>query len=543
MHDLLLRGGTVFDGLGSPGATADVAVDGDRVTAVGRDLGPARRVLDVDGLVVAPGFIDPHAHSDVVALMDEAQPFKLLQGVTTEIVGNCGFSFAPMSEESAAEAEQSFGDLLGGTEIVPGSFGELLGRIETAGPTNHLAFLVGHNTLRLTANGVGRELGPGALEAMQRMAAEAFAAGAVGLSSGLIYIPGAYSATDELVAVATVAHRWQRPYTTHMRDEGSRLETALDEAIEIGRRARVRVQVSHCKAAGRDNHGKSKVLLERLHEARRSGIDVRGDQYPYLAGSTTLATLLPSAAHEHGVDALRKRLNDPEERSRLRTIAYEETGESIAGLWRAATPEDVLVTTHRDHAVVGRTLAAIAARRDPWEVACELILADPAAGMVISDMDEGDVQTIMRDPLIAVGSDNGIPVGLQHPRTWGCFPRFLGRYVRELGVVPPAEGIRKMTSASADQFGLAGRGWLGSGSVADICVFDPHTVDHAGTYLEPDVPPAGIRAVVLAGTVVVENGEFTGGRHGRVLRAGDLEAGTNSRPDFFARHDAGPGPG
>ncbi len=520
MIDLLLRGGTVFDGLGTPGRAADVGVVGERIVAVGHHLGSAHRAIEVEGLSVAPGFIDPHSHSDMVPFMSEPQPFKLHQGVTTEIVGNCGFSFAPLSEESAEEARIAFGDLGAGAEIGPASFDDFFERLAAAGPTNHIAALVGHNTLRLTANGTGEQLKDGALDEMCRLADEAFAAGAAGLSTGLIYVPGAYSNTDEIVALATVAHRWNRPYTTHMRNEERELAAALDEAIDIGRRAGVRVQISHCKAAGHASHGASSILLEKLHLARVEGVDVRGDQYPYLAGGTFLAALLPPGAQDGGVEALGRRLNDPAERQRLREIAEDDARTMGAGLWREATPDDVLVTRHRDAANVGTTLANLAAGHDPWEVVCRLVADDPAAMMVITLMDEADVRAIMVDPLIGIGSDNGIPVGLDHPRTWGCFPRFLGHYVRELGLVTWPEAIRKMTSTSARQFGLTGRGWLGAGAAADICVFDPATIGHAGTYEVPDVRPTGIEHVVLAGSIVIENGTFTGERRGRVLRQG-----------------------
>jgi N-acyl-D-amino-acid deacylase len=519
VHDIVLRGGRVHDGLGSDPVATDVAINGGRVTAVGTDVGEARRVIDVDGLAVAPGFIDPHAHSDMIPLMSEPQPFKLLQGVTTEIVGNCGYSFAPLSEESATEANKSFGDLAAELEILPGSFGDYLDRIDHAGPTNHIAALVGHNTLRLTANGVEQKLRDGALDEMCALTDEAFASGAAGLSTGLIYVPGAYSDTEEIIALAKVARRWGRPYTTHMRDEERELATALDEAIEIGRRAGVRVQISHCKAAGRAMHGKGSMLLDKLKGARVAGVDIRGDQYPYLAGGTFLAALFPPEAQEGGIDALQARLRDPGERARLRGVAEDETASMGTGLWREVTPADVLLTRHTAPANIGKTLEAIAANADAWEVLCAKVAEDPTAMMVVTLMDEDDVRTIMADPLISVGSDNGMPYGLDHPRTWGCFPRFLGRYVRELALLDWPEAIRKMTSSTAAQFGLTGRGFVGPGAVADLCIFDPGTVGHGGTYTEPDVRPDGIAYVLLEGTVVVDDGEFTGERQGRVLRS------------------------
>lgn len=520
MFDLLIRGGTILDGLGGEPFAGDVAVEGDHIAAVGSELGAATRTIDVGGAFVAPGFIDTHAHSDMVPLMQAPQPFKLMQGVTTEIVGNCGFSFAPLSEASAALAAETFADLGAGAEILPGSFGEFLDRIEAAGPTNHIAALVGHNTVRMTANGMDRALRDGAMDEMERLVDGSLADGAIGFSTGLIYVPGTYSDTEEVVTLARAAHRWGRVYTSHMRSEERALEAALDEAIDVGRRAQVRVQISHCKAAGRAQHGNAKLLLSKLHAARAAGVDVRGDQYPYLAGATFLSALIPPAAHEGGPAAMRRRLRDPAERERIRGMAEDPVPDTGVGLWRECEPGDVLVVHHSDAVAEGKTLAELSAGRDAWEVMCELVERDATAMMVITLMDESDVRTIMVDPLIGVGSDNGIPTGLEHPRTWGCFPRLLGTYVRDLGLLEWSEAIRKMTSAQAAHFGLIGRGSLVPGAIADVTIFDPDTIGHDGTYQRPNVDPKGVRYVVLAGDVVVDDGDFVGERRGRVLRAG-----------------------
>ena len=511
MHDLVITGGVVHDGLGSPGVPADVAIEAGLVVGVGDDVGPGRRTIAAQGRYVAPGFVDAHSHSDALPLMTEPQPFKLLQGVTTEVVGNCGFSVAPLDEVSARYVDDAWGDLLPGVSALPGSFGDYLDRIETAGLTNNIAPLVGHGTLRLTANGTRRHLTDDALATMCALAEEAFRAGAVGLSTGLIYVPATYADTDEIVTLARIAARWGRPYATHMRDEGERLGEALEEAIEIGRRSGARVQISHCKAFGPENKGKGALLVDTLHRARAEGIDVRGDQYPYTASSTFLVTLLPSSASEGGVEALKSRCADPEAlRSQL-----------TPGDWGPTTAEDTVIIAHADTTTAGRTLADIAAERslDPFSTVCALIAVDPGAMVVEHGMHDDDVVAIMRDPLIGIGSDNGAPVGTQHPRTWGCFPEFFGRFVRERGIVPWEEAIRKATSATARQFDLAHRGTLQPGSIADICVFDPETIAHPGTYTEPDVTPVGIHHVLLGGVVVVDRGVFAGVRAGCVLRA------------------------
>ncbi|WP_433211749.1 N-acyl-D-amino-acid deacylase family protein [Microtetraspora malaysiensis] len=289
MHDLLLRHGTVHDGFGGPAREADVAIDDGRVTAVGRDLGAARRVIDVSGLVVAPGFVDPHSHSDTVPFLAEPQPFKLYQGVTTEIIGNCGFSCGPANPDTAGFMPA----VLAGEAFT--TFGAYLDAAQAAGPSNNLAVLVGHNTLRLAAGGMEAAPGPKALDRMCALAAESFTAGAAGLSSGLEYVPGAYADTAELVALALVARRWNLPYATHMRNESEGLADALDEAIAVATRAGVRLQVSHCKASGRAVHGSSAMLLAKLAAARRAGLDVRADVYPYRAFGTGLVAVLPRA--------------------------------------------------------------------------------------------------------------------------------------------------------------------------------------------------------------------------------------------------------
>jgi N-acyl-D-amino-acid deacylase len=506
----------VYDGLGGPGRVADVAVAGGRVVAVGDDPPAGLRRIDCDGLAVAPGFVDTHAHSDLVHLREEPQPFKLLQGVTTEVVGNCGLTFAPLDPASAEVAATLWGGLAGGVAIEPAGFGELADRLAQAGPANNLALLVGHGTLRLTANGLEERLRPGAAARMAALATEAFEAGAVGLSSGLIYVPGSYSDTAELVALARVAAAYGGVYATHLRDEGAHLEAALDEAVTIAASAGTRLQVSHCKAAGRAAHGTAGRLLERLAAARLDGVDAQGDQYPYDAGATVLSALLPPAVAAGGTGAMRARLRDPAARAALR--AQAERGGVGDGTWVEADPADVLVTEHGDPGVAGRTLAEVAGGRDPWEVLCDLVAGDPASAMVIRLMREDDVRAIMASPLVGVGSDNVPSSGLAHPRTWGCFPRLLGRYVRELGVLTWEQAVRKATWLGARQFRLDGRGHLGEGAVADLCVFDPATVGHDGTYLDPDVPVRGIEHVVLGGDLVVEHGEFSGRRSGRVLR-------------------------
>ncbi|AMT72431.1 N-acyl-D-amino-acid deacylase family protein [Mycobacteroides immunogenum] len=522
MHDLIILGGTVYDGFGGPGITADVAIADGRVAAIGADLGPARQRIDADGLAVTPGFVDPHSHSDAVPFMSDPQSFKLLQGVTTEIVGNCGYTCAPTYPEHASTVKAEMG------HAFP-RFADYLDAVDDAGTTNHLAPLVGHNTLRIAVAGFEQKLPPGGLEQMCALADEAFAAGAVGWSSGLEYVPGAYAGREELIALGRVARRWNASYATHMRNEGEGLLDAVDEAIAVARAAGIRLQISHCKVSGHVAHGTAPRLLARIIQARLSGVDVLGDMYPYEACSTGLVAVLPTVASEGGEGRLRERLADPQERLRLRRIAEDPVDFAGAGIWREIRPGDLTVSRHAEPAVAGRTLADITGDRDAWDTLCDLILADPGADTVLHVMRADDVQAFMQSPLVSIGSDNDVPAGLVHPRTYGTFPRFLGAYVRDQKVLPLGEAVRKMTSASAAQFGLSDRGWLGRGAAADICVFDPKVIDHAGTYRSPETPPVGMRWVLLEGTPVIRDGQFSGERRGRLLRAGRRELASSLR--------------
>ncbi|NEE02753.1 N-acyl-D-amino-acid deacylase family protein [Phytoactinopolyspora halotolerans] len=514
---VVLRGGTVFDGLGSPGSVGDVLVADGRIGAVG-DLGDVAgaREIDCAGLFVAPGFIDAHSHSDVVPFMPDPQPFKLLQGVTAEIAGNCGFSFAPVTSDSAQLVESMYEGLACGTDVVSASFAQFLTRVEGRGLTNHMAFLVGHHTLRLAANGADDELRPGALTQMCRQAAEAFDAGAVGFSTGLIYPPGCFAQYSELAAIAQVAGAYGRVYATHMRDEGEYVEDAIDEAVAVARAGGLRLQISHCKAAGKAAHGKAGALLARIERARLDGVDVVGDQYPYLAGGTVMLALLPNRATVGGSAAMVERLTDPGLRADLREQAAH--GRPGDGMWASTEPSKIIITEHKDPGVVGRTIADVADGSDPFDTLCTLLTGDPAAMIVLEMMAEEDVRRIMSSPLVGIGSDNGPPLGLQHPRTYGCFPRFLGTYVREEQLLTWEEALRKATSLTARQFGLAGRGVVVPGAHADVTVFDPDRIGHAGTYVRPDVPVEGVHTVMLGGEVVVDDGKFTGARAGQVLR-------------------------
>ncbi|MGQ4513070.1 amidohydrolase family protein [Streptomyces sp. DW26H14] len=502
--DLLIHGADIADGTGAPLAAGRIGITGGRVRVLPPDS-PARaeRVLDASGCVVAPGFIDAHTHSDLAALDDTGTVpahAAVLQGVTVEICGNCGDSAFP----------GPYAD-----------FGALARAHAGAGRPNHLASLVGHGTLREAVVGPADRAATAAeLDSMCRVLDEALGSGAAGLSTGLIYTPGSYADTAEVTALAAVAARHGKPYVTHLRDEMSRVEAALEEAVRIARDSGAPLHVSHHKTAGRHGWGATERTLPRLLALRAEGMDVTCDVYPYTAGSTGLAAMLPPWAHDGGTARLLERLRDTGERARMRAaiadgVAGWENTVGNGGWDRISVAGAV-----RHPELHGRSIADIAAERgaDTLDVVADLLLAEEGDVTIIShSMREDDVQRVLAAPFAMIGSDGVPKPGLPHPRWAGTFVRVLGRYVRELGLLGLPEAIHKMTGATAARFGLTGRGVLRDGGHADLVVLDPAAVADRATFADPLLVPSGIRLVVVAGSVVVEDGAVTAARPGRVL--------------------------
>ena len=528
--DWLIRGGTVLDGTGAPGQRADVALSGDRVAAIGPTLpGEAAHVIDAPGCMVTPGFIDMHAHSDFALLAYPSAEAKIRQGVTTEVTGMCGFSPAPaplggglLREWAAFLSPQLDWNWTG--------FGSWLDRLRGAGLTGNVVPFVGHGTLRIAAMGFERRPPtPDEARRMDALLGEALDAGAFGMSTGLIYAPSVYADTAELIGLArTLGRRPGRVYTSHIRGEGPTLEAAIAEAIRIGDEGGVPVQVSHLKACLKANWPKMGEVLRTIDTARARGVDVTADMYPYTAGSTTLASLLPVWAHEGGMPALLGRLADGATRQRIldggRAAEGEWNGPNGAVAWT-----DVMVAEcPRVPGVEGHTLAEIAAaRRAPAEeVFIDLLLeADGQVSMINFLMLDANVARGLQFPHVTIGSDNlGLCAGPEHdhpgkphPRQHGCFAKVLGTYVRERGVLSWEGAVHKMTGQSAARLGLADRGVLRPGAFADVVVFDPATVDDLASYQAPHRYPAGFRAVWVNGDAVLEGGRFHPRPSGRVL--------------------------
>ncbi len=523
--DLLLRGAMTLDGTGStPLVRADVGISGDKIAAVG-DLAHARagRIIDLaPGRVVCPGFVDIHTHSDTSLLYTPGMESSLAQGVTCEIVGNCGFSLGlarPAPDALFSEERRRLER--GGVVLDWNDMAGFFRRVENDGIALHVASLVGHGTLRKRVMGVA-ERAPEAAELtqMQRELARALEAGAVGLSSGLEYVPGMYAGVDELAALARVAKEHGTLYATHLRDEGDFLEQAVEEALAVAEASGVRLQLSHHKAEKPRNWGKIARTLQNIDDARARGVDVGLDQYPYTAYQTNLATIaLPPWANAATPAALAEKLRDPDLRTRVR-LAMNDDGIDYAAVEIASyAPEPFLV---------GRTVAELAL--ETGQNARDWLLdffgrGDAFSSAVHHALSETDVERVLSDPRVAIGSDAvaASPTGptsgdKTHPRSYGTFARVLARYVRERGLLSLPEAVRRMTSLPAERIGLTDRGRLAPGFVADITVFDPATITETATFADPHRLAVGIEYVVVAGTLAWANGVATGARAGRVLR-------------------------
>jgi dihydroorotase/N-acyl-D-amino-acid deacylase len=528
--DVLVTGGLVYDGAGRAPVRADVGVIGDRVSVMDGELGAATARLRVDaaGLAVAPGFIDTHTHSDLVwQLGDEHADVAtgtVRQGVTTEIAGNCGFTCYPCLPERRPLLERHTGGVFGGAASAWDDLAGFRDAATAAGLHANMAPLVGHGSLRVGVLGFeNRAPRDDELRDMTALLEAAFEQGAFGLSTGLIYMPGAYARTDELIALARSVARHGRPYVSHIRGESDMVADSVHEAIRIGREAGLPTHISHHKAAGRRNWGRTEETLGLIHAARAEGTDVTVDVYPYTAGSTVLQAVLPAWAQEGGIEAMVERLRDGLARDRIRRewADWPPGLENLVG--NAGWDGIVIAACPGRPDIEGRTVVELAsdAGRDEVDFVFDLLVEQRARVLIVlHSMSEGDVTRVLASDVAMVGSD-GIPVpGKPHPRWAGTFSRVLGRYSREQRLFDLATAIRKMTSLPAERFGLRGRGVIAPGAAADLVVFDPDTVLDRATYEDPLLPPSGVRDVFVNGMAAVLGGRPTGARAGRVLTPG-----------------------
>ena len=530
--DLLIKNGRIIDGTGNPWFTGDIGIVGNEIAVIS-NTGPkleAGKVIDAANMVVSPGLIDAHSHDDAYLLTDPRCSQKVVQGVTTDVIGNCGFSLAPVSDahysDFRAASAMMGGDRLGDDFWTLRSFAQYLARLDAAGLGINVVPLVGHGTIRIAV--VGYENRPPAeseMTQMKQMVAEAMQAGAFGLSTGLIYVPANYARTEEIIELAVVAAQYGGIYTTHMRSEGDGEMEAIGETLKIAREANLPVHIAHHKIAGRDNWGNSRLTLKAFTDARAEGLTVTWDQYPYRAGSTFLPAALPPHIQAQGAKEFSKKLKDPAVRCAIRQEIESEHG-GWENLIRGAGFESVFISASPHHPdFVGKSIAEIAetTARDPFDVYFDLVAEEQMeGGMIIFMMDDTDIERILKHPGTMIGSD-GIPgfgSAKPHPRMTGTFPRILGHYAREKGVISLEEAIRKMTSLPAQTFGIYKKGILRPGMDADIMIFDPSAVIDKSTFEDPLQPPEGIRWVIVNGEVAVEDGKIAGATSGKVLRRG-----------------------
>ena len=526
MYDLVFKNVVVVDGTGAKGFDGEVAVVGDEIAAIGVDLGEGKRTIDGGGRVLAPGFIDIHTHSDFTLPVDPRGESKVRQGVTTEVLGQCGQSATPLTGEDSLKIAREEMARAGGDPDVPWrTVAEYATFLEEQGVSPNVAIMIGHGAVRASVMGFAdRAPTDEEMEGMKDLVRQSLEEGAVGMTTGLYYAPGSYADADEVAALCEVVRELEGLHSSHIRDESTYnigLVAALEEVLEVARKSGVRTQISHLKALGPEVWGKAPELLKMIEDARAEGLDVLADQYPYVAsGSSITGSLIPRWAQDGGRDAMVARIDDPEIRPKL----LDEVRKNLERRGGADRLQIALYPPERSYE--GKRLSEVAESLDlpPAEAALEL-LREAEASFVCFVMEEEDVDCIMGSDLVMVGSDGrAVAVdgptsgGQPHPRYFGTFPRVLGYYSREKGILSLERAVHKMTGMPAERLGFSDRGYVRPGYRADLVLFDPDTVRDAATFEDPKQYPVGIDMVMVNGTMVIEDGEHTGALPGRILR-------------------------
>lgn len=525
MFDFVVKNGVVVDGAGNPWFKADVGIKDGQIIDVG-ELSSSKSDEDVDarGCVVAPGFIDMHAHSDFSLLINPRAESKIRQGVTTEVIGNCGLSAAPLTKFLRKQIRETLPVIEEAKlKLNWSSMSEYLKRLEKKGIALNAVPLVGNGNIRACVMEYdSRRASKSELEEMKQILAKSIEEGAVGMSSGLIYPPSCYASTSELIELCKVVANQGGIYTSHIRGEGDTLINSVKEAIEIGKKSGAPVEISHHKASGKSNWGKVIRTLKMIDEARSTGVDVTCDLYPYVAGSTGLDAFLPVHSWAGGVEKLVQKLKNPEIRMQLRHEMEKST------LFKPDSWDTIMIAYCKGHREYeGKTIAQITKQKktDPFDLVCDLLIEEKASvQIVIFSMREKDMHAVLKYPASMIGSDSSstapygvLAKGKPHPRTYGTFPRVLGEYVRKAKLLTLEEAIRKMTSFPAQKLRLNDRGLIEKGITADITVFDPDKIADKATYDKPHQYPEGIKYVIVNGKLVIDDGKHTGQLPGRAL--------------------------
>jgi dihydroorotase/N-acyl-D-amino-acid deacylase len=530
-YDLIIMNGRIVDGTGNPWFYGDVAIRGDRIVKVGR-VGPARAIrrIDAQGMIVAPGFIDMLGQSELNLLIDPRAESKVFQGITTEVTGEGG-SPAPLNDYILKELDP----FLKHFKITADwrTLGEYFARLERSHSAINLATYVGATQVRqFVLNDENRPPNAAELEQMKKLVAQAMEDGAVGISTSLVYAPAFYAKTEELIELAKVASRYGGVYASHMRNESNSIMSALEEAIRIGTEANIPVEIFHLKMAGKPNWGKMRDVIAKIDGARFGGLDITADQYPYVAGATSLGAAVPPWSHEGGTAKFVERLKDPATREKLKQEMRAPSNSWENFYLGAGGGEGILVSSvlNRDLAKYeGKRINEVArmmSKQDEIDALFDLLIADNAqTSMIIFLMSEDDVKLALRQPWVSVGVDHGavalngpLAEGKAHPRGYGSFPRILRRYVWDEHVITLEDAIRKMTSLAANRVHLVDRGLLRPGSFADVVVFNPQQIRDVATFEDPNRLSTGMMYVIVNGVPVVFNGKQTNALPGRPLR-------------------------
>ena len=539
-YDVIIRNGRVFDGTGSPGVMTSVAIRGDRIAAVGALAdATARQTIDAKGLAIAPGFINMLSWADEPLLVDPRSQSDIRQGVTLEVFGE-GWSMGPLNERMRKEQLAGQGDLKFAIDWT--TLGEYLSGLERKGITPNVASFVGATTLRIHEIGYeDREPTAEELARMKELVRQAMREGALGIGSSLIYAPAFYAKTPELIELAKAAGEFGGMYISHMRSEGARLLEAIDELIQIAREAKVPAEIYHFKAAGKPNWDKTDAAIAKVEAARKEGLRITADIYTYPAGATGLNATMPPWVQEGGYDQWVSRLKDPAIRARVKREMTTPTTE-WENFFVGAGPDGILLNGFKSEALkplTGKRLSEVAKMRGtaPEDTAIDLVIEDGSrVEAVYFLMSEDNLRKKLRLPWVSFASDSGSlsveGVFLRsnpHPRAYGNFARWLGRYVRDEKLVPLEEGIRRLTSLPAENLGIKERGRLSEGFYADVVVFDPATIQDHATFDKPHQYATGVTHVFVNGTQVLKDGEHTGATPGRVVRGPGYVASEGGR--------------
>ncbi len=526
--DILIKNGRVVDGTSNPGYLSDIGISGDKIKYIGRvKEAEAKEIIDARGLIVAPGFIDMHGHSDG-GIYEDSSIFNMIeQGITTEISGMCGFSVAPVSETYFEQLRRYAGVGESDSNLIEkwkkmSSFKHYLDSLEDLPLGPNVAFYVGHGTIRIAVMGFeDRKPTADELNKMKDLVEDAMESGALGLTTGLIYPPGVYADKKEIIELCKVVAKYGGSYASHIRNESHSVVEAVKEAIDIGRHSGVPVIISHHKIAGKANWGLSTETLALIEDANREGIDVALDQYPYKAGSTGLKATIPPKYHIGGTEALLKRLKDPATRLQIKKDIMQDdrTWENLA---YSCGLDNIMVFCDIPD-VNGKTVADYASltEKEGLDALIDLLIETKAdAGAVYFMMDEIDIERIMQNPYTMIGTDGGVvdKKSGNHPRAVGTFPKVLGQYVRERKVLRLEDAIRKMTSLPAQKAGLKAKGLIKEGFDADLVIFNPETIIDRATYQEPTLKNEGLNYVIVNGKVAVKDNKYIGVGSGKVIR-------------------------